>query len=466
MGRIKPFLVLADKDFRGYDAGMDYNNSAALGGPYAEHIATLKTRHDRALERAGANHAVIFAGAPIGVFLDDNDYPFKANPHFVSWVPLTATPFSYIVYTPGETPILIYYQPRDYWHSVPADPKGFWTGHFDVRIVHSLDDIPAHLPVDRDKCIFIGELVEDGHAFGIERTNPQTALNILHYARASKTAYELECMRAASRRGVRGHRAAEAAFREGMSEFGIHLDYCRATGHREDELPYGNIVALNENGAVLHHQHLAHDAPARRRSFLIDAGAGVNGYASDITRTYSANQDEFAELIDRFDKLQLELVAEVKTGVNFVELHLSCHRKIGALLVEIGLASGTVEALMAEGVTSAFYPHGLGHLLGLQVHDIGGHMGDDAGSIVDPPSGHPFLRLTRVLEPDMVLTIEPGLYVIDMLINNLDGTPGRDMLNQKKLDWLRPYGGIRIEDNVRVLDDGCENLTRQAFAGS
>ena len=118
---------------------------------------------------------------------------------------------------------------------------------------------------------------------------------------------------------------------------------------------------------------------------------------------------------------------------------------------------------MAEGVTSAFYPHGLGHLLGLQVHDIGGHMGDDAGSVVDPPSGHPYLRLTRMLEPDMVLTIEPGLYVIDMLIDNLDGTPGRDMLNQDKLDWLRPYGGIRIEDNVRVLEDGCENLTRQAF---
>jgi Xaa-Pro dipeptidase len=464
MGRIKPFLALAEREFRGYDAGMDYNNSAALAGPYAEHVASLKERHDRALERAGANHVVIFAGAPIGVFLDDNDYPFKPNPHFVSWVPLTNTPLSYLVYSPGEMPVLIYYQPRDYWHSVPADPQGFWTGQFDIRIVHSLDDVPAHLPEDRDRCIFIGELLDEAHAFGIERTNPGTALNMLHYARAAKTGYELECMRRASRRAVLGHRAAEAAFREGKSEYEIHLDYCRATGHQESDLPYGNIVALNTNGAVLHHQHLGHDVPADRRSFLIDAGASFNGYAADITRSYAAADDGFAELVERFERLQLELVAEVRSGLNFVDLHLSCHRKIAELMAEIGLATGSVDALVEADVTSAFYPHGLGHLLGLQVHDIGGHMGDETGTIVDPPSGHPYLRLTRVLEPDMVLTIEPGIYVIDMLIDNLDGTPGRAMINQERLDWLRPYGGIRIEDNVRVLDGGCENLTRNAFA--
>lgn len=464
MGRIKPFVALADREFRGYYAGMDYSNSAALAGPYAEHIATLKARHDRALERAGANHVVIFAGAPIGVFLDDNDYPFRPNPHFVSWVPLTNTPFSYVVYTPGETPVLVYYQPRDYWHSVPADPEGFWTGQFDIRIVHSLDEIPAQLPADRERCIFIGELVDETHAFGIERTNPGTALNMLHFARATKTGYELECMRQASRRAVSGHRAAEAAFRAGKSEYEIHLDYCRATGHQESDLPYGNIVALNRNGAILHHQHLGHEAPADPKSFLIDAGASMRGYAADITRSYSAADDEFGELVQRFDELQLELVAEVQSGLNFVDLHLSCHRKIAGLLNEIGLATGSVDALIGAGVTSAFYPHGLGHLLGLQVHDIGGHMGDEAGTVVDPPSGHPFLRLTRVLEADMVLTIEPGIYVIEMLIDNLDGTPGRQMINQVKLDWLRPYGGIRIEDNVRVLDGGCENLTRDAFA--
>jgi Xaa-Pro dipeptidase len=310
----------------------------------------------------------------------------------------------------------------------------------------------------------IGEITDLAHSFGIERVNPGTALNLLHYERSVKTGYELECMRAASRRGVDGHQAAEKAFRAGKSEFDIHLDYCRAVGHPENDLPYGNIVALNENGAVLHYQHQSHETPPEIRSFLIDAGARLNGYASDITRTYSKEADEFAELIGRFDQLQLELVAEVKAGLDFAHIHLLCHRKIAELLAEIDIATGSADALIESGVTAAFYPHGLGHLLGVQVHDIGGHMGDDTGSIIDPPSGHPFLRLTRLLEADQVLTIEPGLYVIDMLQQNLEGTPASAMINQSRLDWLRPYGGIRIEDNVRVLADGCENLTRDAFA--
>ena len=449
---------------RGYHGSMNYADEAVLADLYPDHISTLKERHDRALERAGASHAVIFSGAPRYAFLDDNDYPFRPNPHFVSWLPLLKAPLSYLVHTPGETPLLVFYQPRDYWHSVPADPDGFWPEHFEVRVVNTPDEIAAHLPEDRDRCIFIGEIHDETHAQGIERVNPGTALNILHYARATKTAYELECMRAASRRGAAGHLAAEAAFRAGKSEFDIHLDYCRATGHGENELPYGNIVALNENGAVLHHQHLAHEAPAETRSFLIDAGAAVNGYASDITRTYAARDDDFAALVERFDRLQLELVDEVRAGVDFPDLHLSCHRKIADLIVEIGLAKGNQDALIESGVTSAFYPHGLGHLLGIQVHDIGGHMGDDAGSIIDPPSGHPFLRLTRVLEADQVLTVEPGIYFIDMLIENLEGTTGHGMINHDLYRQLRPYGGIRIEDNVRVLEDGCENLTRPAFA--
>jgi len=288
---------------------------------------------------------------------------------------------------------------------------------------------------------------------------------MLHYERSVKTGYELECMRAAARRGVKGHRAAAKAFKAGKSEFDIHLDYCRAVGHPENDLPYGNIIALNENGAVLHYQHQSRNKPESFRSFLIDAGARVNGYASDITRTYAKEDGQFADLVERFDRLQQELVAEVKAGVDFTDLHLLCHAKIAALLRELGIAKGSVEALIESGVTSAFYPHGLGHLLGIQVHDVGGHMGDDTGTIIDPPSGHPFLRLTRILEADQVLTVEPGLYVIDMLLENLAGTAGGDMIKQAKLDWLRPYGGIRIEDNVRVLADGCENLTRDAFAG-
>ncbi len=439
-------------------------DDTVLDRSYPAHVNTLKSRHDRALEKAGGSHVVIFSGAPKPKFLDDCFYPFQANPHFVSWLPLTTMPYCYLVYTPGEKPLLIYYQEKDYWHTPPASPAGFWTAFYDIRIVNSVEDVAELLPRNKDKCILIGEITDDSHAFGIERINPNTAVNILHYERARKTPYELECMRAASRRAVAGHRAAEESFRAGSSEFDIHLAYCRAVGQTERDLPYGNIIALNENGAVLHYQHQSPVVHEDSRSFLIDAGATVYGYASDITRAYSSESSEYQQLIDRMDSMQQEIVSEVRAGVDYAALHLRTHEKLAALLVELDLARGSVDALIVNGVTSAFFPHGLGHLLGIQVHDVGGFMADESGAVIDRPPGHSFLRLTRTLEEDQVLTIEPGLYVVDMLLDNLRGTPAYAMLNQERIDWLRPYGGIRIEDNIRVLDDGAENFTRDAFA--
>ncbi|MGB5630269.1 MAG: M24 family metallopeptidase, partial [Woeseiaceae bacterium] len=248
----------------------DYTDqNPALGALYGDHLRTVMARHDHALETAGASHAVVYSGNPKLAFLDDYHHPFKANPHFVSWVPLTSLPFSYIVYTPGETPVLIYYQPRDYWHVVPGAPDGYWASHFDVRVVHAIEDIAAHLPAEREKCIAIGEFDDAALAFGIERVNPNTAVNILHFARGAKTAYELAVMRLAAERGAAGHVAAEAAFRAGKSEFDIHRAYCKAVSHTDSELPYSNIIALNEHSAVLHYTDLDRAAPATIRSFLI-----------------------------------------------------------------------------------------------------------------------------------------------------------------------------------------------------
>ena len=175
---------------------------------YGSHVATVCERYDHALQASGASHAVIFSGAPHPVFLDDMHYPFRAAANFLCWAPLSDLPLSYVVYTPGERPILIYNQPRDYWHVVPGEPDGYWTRYFDIRIVNELADAVEHLPEFRDNCVFIGEALEDAQALGIERINPSMTLNLLHFARGQKTEYEIECMRLASRRGVAGHNAA------------------------------------------------------------------------------------------------------------------------------------------------------------------------------------------------------------------------------------------------------------------
>ena len=175
-------------------------DTEALAAHYPAHVDTVKARHDRVLERAGASHCIIYSGAPLPVFLDDYNYPFKPNPHFICWAPLCELPHSYLIYTPGEKPILVYFQEKDYWHTPPQDPGGFWTAYFDIRLVHELGDIAQHLPTNREKCIFIGQLQDDGASFGVERINPSSVMNMLHYDRAVKTDYEIECMRQASRR--------------------------------------------------------------------------------------------------------------------------------------------------------------------------------------------------------------------------------------------------------------------------
>jgi Xaa-Pro dipeptidase len=294
--------------------------------------------------------------------------------------------------------------------------------------------------------------------------NPPDLLSRLHYDRAVKTAYEIECMRRASELGARGHRAALAAFRRGESEYEAHMHYLEACAQREQEMPYNNIVAYNENSAVLHYQHLERAAPAPLRSFLIDAGAQYRGYASDITRTYAAAPCRFADLVKAVDAAQQVLCGEIVAGRDYREVHLSAHRRLGDVMQEIGLTKLPGQAALELGVTSVFFPHGIGHLLGVQVHDVGGVMGDGQGHERQRPEGHPYLRLTRMLEPGVVVTVEPGIYMIDSLLAAAHADSRRSHIDWSVVEELKPYGGIRIEDNVVTTAAQPENMTRDAFA--
>lgn len=432
---------------------------------FADHVAEMTERHDRALERAGAEGIVIAAGEPRYAFLDDQTYPYVVNPDFNAWLPLTDAPGSYLVYEPGTRPRLAYCQPVDYWHMAPAEPSGYWPQHFDILPFESPAGARSLLPDDLSRYVFLGEVIEPAQTLGVERINPPEVLNRLHYARSIKTGYELACLRAATHRAAAAHLAAHAAFESGASEFEIHLAYCEAARQLDAELPYHSIVALNEHGAVLHYQHRDREPPADMLSFLIDAGASHGGYAADITRSYAAAEGDFASLIAAMHELQQQIVADVRAGADFRELHLATHHRLAGLLLAQEIASaGSAEALVQAGVTRAFLPHGLGHLLGLQVHDVAGFLADETGTEIPPPRDHPHLRLTRTLETDQVLTIEPGLYFIDMLLDELRESAAGRLVNWLRVEELKAYGGIRIEDNVRILADGAENFTRDAFA--
>ncbi len=432
-----------------------------LDALYPDHVREQMRRADVALERGGFDHLVIPSGEEHMAFLDDQGYPFRANPHFLAWVPLTHHAGSFIVYTPGQKPRLVYFQPRDYWHAPPAAPSGFWVNEFDVRVVHDPADVPAHLPIGA-RCAVLGEA--NAAVEGLVPNNPPAVINYLHYQRARKTPYELAQMRRASFWGAKGHLAAAAAFQDGCSEHEIHLRYCAAVEQTEAQLPYGNIIALNEHGAVLHYHHTPGPAPGHSRSFLIDAGAREAGYASDITRTHARNDGLFAELIGRVDVMQQGLVSEMRAGRDYRDLHVECHRRIAGILNDTRIVRMAPEEQVERGVTQVFFPHGLGHFLGIQVHDVGGFQKDDTGGSIPRPPGHPYLRLTRTLEPGHVLTVEPGLYFIPMLLEKLKATPEAAAVDWRLIEILLPFGGIRIEDDVHVTTGEPENLTRDAFA--
>jgi len=427
---------------------------------FPAHLSQVAERHTDALALAGFDGVLVPSGEPPMQFADDMAYPYKANPAFRQWVP-EAVPGCLLAFEPGRKPLLLFRQEADYWHLPPETPGAPWTQGFELRVVGSAAQARAEVPTGR-RWALLGEPQAAWDGLGV--ANPPALVAALDFLRAAKTPYEIECLARASALGARAHRAAEQAWREGASEFDIHLEYCRAARVREEELPYNNIIALNGHGAVLHYQRLDREPPASRLSFLIDAGAPWAGYGCDITRSYAAGPGAFADLVGAVDAIEQRLAAWVRPGQDYREIHLEAHRLVGDLLADAGLIRLRGQDAVEAGLTRTFFPHGIGHLLGLQVHDVGGTMADSTGAQRPRPDGHPWLRLTRDLAPGFVVTIEPGVYFIDLLLAGARADGRAGLIDWTRVEALRPFGGIRIEDNVVALPDGPRNLTREAFA--
>ena len=423
------------------------------------HAAEWERRFADACNACGVEGAVVFSGAKKYRFRDDLEYPFSAEPYFKAWVPYGYSD-SAVRITPGETPLLIIVRTEDFWHMPPPEPSGSWAQHFEVRCVPSEKALLKELD-GVSSFVGIGEAAQE--AMGFASVNDAKLLSHLDYYRAYKTLYEVACLEEANRIAASGHAATQRALAAQPSEFDLNETYCRATGQRESELPYQNIVAMNRHAGILHYQNLDRQPPEQFHCFLLDAGAGCNGYASDITRTWAAPGDGFTELIASLDALQRQVCEAARPGTSFVSLNDRTHRLLAEVLLEHGIIRCAADEGYERGLTRVFLPHGLGHLLGLQVHDAGGRLGSIEGAEIEPPDEHPFLRMTRILEPGFVVTIEPGLYFIPALLNELRQGASGSLVDWKTVERLLPYGGIRIEDDVLVTETGSRNLTRPAL---
>ena len=280
------------------------------------------------------------------------------------------------------------------------------------------------------------------------------------YCRAIKTDFELDKLRTAAKVNNEAHLAAMKALKPGMYEHEMKavFDYHQQkNGLLQDA--YSGIHAGGKNSAILHYTE-NNKQIGDGDLYLVDAGYEYKGYASDVTRTYPANgkfTGDQAAIYQTVLTALNDVIELVKPGVKMEDLHLAAARIIMHGLKDIGLVKGSVDELMEQNIFALFFPHGLGHFLGLDTHDVGGYpKGVDR---IDRP-GIRFLRVRRELQPGMVITVEPGLYFIPALLKPaLEDEKTAKFLNGDKLERFFDFGGVRIEDNLIITEDGYENMT-------
>ena len=432
-----------------------------LEGLFSKHVARLQAETEKALGETGLDSLVLSSGMPFTYFADDRDAPFEPIPHFAHWCPLTG-PHHVLHVVPGRRPRLIRYAPEDYWYEQDGVTEGFWLPALDLEEAGTLDAVWKRVGQPK-RAAYVGNETVRANAAGLT-SNPRELVARLDWVRSYKDEYEIHCIEEATVLGVRGHRAAREAFATGASEMEVHQAYVRAVGTTEAELPYTTIVALDEKGATLHYE--SKRAVRDGRVLLLDAGAQVRRYASDITRTTTAPSCDprLAAIAGSMDGLEQELASASVPGRPYLDVHIEAHRGIARILTEHGLLKVGADEAFEKKLTHPFFPHGIGHHLGIQVHDVAGKQSDPQGTPAPPPKEHPFLRNTRTIEPGHVLTIEPGLYFIPMLLRPFRSGPDASAFHWETIDALTPLGGVRVEDNVVVTESGSRNLTREHLA--
>lgn len=279
-------------------------------------------------------------------------------------------------------------------------------------------------------------------------------------ARRAKDAGELALMRAASRATARGHLSALRHTRPGMTERDLQIEveaeFFRGGGQRT---AYSSLVGSGPNSSILHFSPTGREF-AEGELVLMDAAAECDGYAADVTRTFpvgprfSGAQRDIYQLVL---ETQEAAVAAARPGVEFKDLHLAASARIAEGLAGLGILRGSAQSLVERDAHAIFFPHGLGHMLGLATHDAGGCL---AGREKSDRFGLKWLRADLPLREDYVVTIEPGIYFIRALLTNPEWrTRYRDEVDWERVDTMIDFGGVRIEDDVRITSGGGEVLS-------
>jgi Xaa-Pro aminopeptidase len=401
-----------------------------------------------------------------------NRYPFRAESHFL-----------YFVGRPLEGAVLSVTPQGGALYAEPPDPEeALWSGPMpslaelerelgiEVRPLDDLeaDDGVATLPVhDATTAEFQSEVVgrEVRPASGRELAAEDAALaDAVIEQRLVHDAAAIDQMRQAAAVSEAAHRAGMRATRPRLREAAVLARMEAEIVERGCTHAYGPIVTTH--GEVLHDER--HDRELPESGLLLaDVGAETpEGWASDVTRTWPTNgrySDSQRAVYDVVLEAQRAAIAAVKPGVRYLDVHRTAGKALLAGLIDLGIYRGDLEDLYARGAAALFFPHGVGHLIGLDVHDmedLGDRAGYARGRSRIPSFGDRYLRLDRDLTSGMAVTIEPGFYQIAMLLEHPDEVGDlEDALDRSVLSRYADVRGIRIEDDVLVTDSGADVLS-------
>ena len=446
---------------------------------HPELCARRRARLAEAMARQGGGVAVL-PTAPERQRNSDNDHPFRHCSHFHYLTGFDEPQAWLLLEADGRSTLLCREKnlEREIWdgHRVGPEAAPGALGVHEAHPVDALDKIATDklanapavwFPFGLHKGLQVridGWLaaLRERERLGVQPPQAQRDLTpLLGEMRLLKDDGELDTMRRAARISAQAHaramRFSAAHFRSaqgtGLPEYSIEAELLHEFRRHGAQSPaYGSIVAAGANACVLH--YAAGDAELRPGELcLIDAGCELDGYASDITRTFPADGRFSAaqrELYDIVWAAQEAAIAATRPGARKQDAHWAAVRVLAQGMLDTGLLSrdkvGDVDAVVESAAYRAFYMHGTGHWLGRDVHDVGEYLslGEAPVEQRDGMGGRVLKRPSRMLQPGMVVTIEPGLYV-----RPAEGVPERF--------W---HIGIRIEDDAVITENGCELISR------
>ena len=408
----------------------------------------------------------------------DNAYPFRQNSHFLYYTGISEPGLALLSYPEKghDTLFALPVTMDDIVWSGPGRTHADMAREAGIEIVEDIGSLGSRLaqargqglkihympPYQASSVLRLGELLgiqPDAVRAGVSKALVEGVVR----QRLIKEEIEIAEIEDALRVTDRMHRVAMAATRPGLYEYEIAGAMQGVALSADRQQAYAPIVTIH--GEVLHNHSYDH-VLEEGQLLLNDSGAeSPRFYASDITRSWPVSgrfTTVQAEVYEAVLQAQLAAIEVIKPGAPYVDVHMHVSRVMTDGLRGMGLMKGNTTDAAAAGAHALFFPHGLGHMLGLDVHDM-----EDLGDIVGYPNGQErskqfgrnFLRLARCLEAGFVLTVEPGLYFIPALMDQWEQERRHtDFICYDKLKLFRNFGGIRIEDNVAVTAEGARVL--------